>query len=117
MALERVQPVPWVVILDALAVKPGGFSVGIQQVICVADAVTAFYWDCTHSSLMMRAACCICWEEWISIPESSCASGMFGVMTVAIGRRTLLSRLTASERARTEPLVATTTGSTTIFCA
>ena len=97
-------------ILDALAVKPGGFSVGIQQVICVADAVTAFAQDCAPTFLADDAGS-------LSIPESSCASGMFGVMTVAIGRRTLLSGLTASERARTEPLVATTTGSTTIFCA
>ena len=38
-------------ILDALAVKPGGFSVGIQQVICVADAVTAFAQDCAPTFL------------------------------------------------------------------
>ncbi len=42
MALESAASAVGVGIMDALAVKPGGFSVGIQQVICVADAVTAF---------------------------------------------------------------------------
>ena len=44
-------------------------------------------------------------------------SGMFGVMTVESGRSSSMSVCTASVFIRLEPLVATITGSTTMFFA
>lgn len=52
-----------------------------------------------------------------SMPESTSASGMLGVSTVAMGSSLCFSVPTASSPMRRAPLVATITGSTTTFAA
>ena len=53
----------------------------------------------------------------ISIPESTSASGIFGVITVASGNNLLFNVSIASSLINLDPLVATITGSTTMFLA
>ena len=50
-------------------------------------------------------------------PESTSASGMLGVSTVASGSSRASSVAMASSEMSRAPLVATITGSTTMFCA
>ena len=54
---------------------------------------------------------------FISKPQRTSASGMFGVITVPKGRRLLIRASQASSLKSLLPLVATITGSTTMFSA
>ena len=56
-------------------------------------------------------------SDWMLISASTSASGMFGVMTSASWRRSSFRVSIASSEMRRAPLVATMTGSTTMFFA
>ena len=66
---------------------------------------------------MISAAFSISASVLISISESTSASGIFGVITVARGNNLLFNVPMASSLISLAPLVATITGSTTIFFA
>ena len=66
---------------------------------------------------MVSAAFSISASVLISISESTSASGIFGVITVARGNNLLFNVPMASSLISLAPLVATITGSTTIFFA
>ena len=66
---------------------------------------------------MISAAFSISASVLISIPERTSASGIFGVITVARGNNLLFNVPMASSLISLAPLVATMTGSTTIFFA
>ena len=66
---------------------------------------------------MISAARTMSSDDRMQIPESTSASGMLGVSTVAMGSSLCFSAPTASSPMRRAPLVATITGSTTIFAA
>ena len=66
---------------------------------------------------MISAAFSISASVFISIPESTSASGIFGVITVARGNNLVFNVPIASSLMSFAPLVATITGSTTIFFA
>ena len=66
---------------------------------------------------MVSAAFSISASVLISISESTSASGIFGVITVARGNNLLFNVPMASSLISLAPLVATITGSTTMFFA
>ena len=66
---------------------------------------------------MISAARTMSSDDWMQIPESTSASGILGVATAAIGRRSSFKAPTASSSRSLEPLVEIITGSTTMFSA
>ena len=90
----------------------GGHQINDANDLLFKDGTTQPYF-----SLIISAAFIISSSFEIFISERTSASGIFGVRTVASGKRCSLRVLTASSLISFAPLVATITGSTTIFFA
>ena len=116
MALESVQPVPWVLGLSIRRPRNQRVSPSGRQ----SRSFASFIWwpplqrtAQPYSALIFLAAASMSSAPFISRPESISASGMLGVTTSARGRSAALSVPMASSRRSFAPLVATMTGSTT----
>ena len=119
MAEESVQPVPWVFGLS-MRLPLNHLEVPSRQSRSFASLS---WWPPLQStaqrycSLMAFAAATMSSGVRTVMPESTSVSGMFGVSTVASGSRCALSAAMASSLMSLAPLVATMTGSTTMFSA
>ena len=117
MALDRVQPVPWVLLFWMR--RPRNQTPAPSR--HSRSSASLIWWPPLHStaqpycSLMARAARSIPAGSEMVIPDRTSASGMLGVSRVARGRSFSFRASTASSEMRRAPLVATITGSTTMF--
>ena len=117
IALDKVQPVPWVFGLLILfpwnhVASPSWYRRSFASFkLCPPLHKTA---QC-YSSWIFFAASTISSSDLISISARTSASGIFGVITVAIGNSCVFNVSIAVSLISLDPLVATITGSTTIF--
>ena len=117
MALDRVQPVPWVLGLGTRLPSnqrrlPPAYSRSLASWTLWPPLSSTAQPYC---SPIRRAACSMAGRPSISIPARRAASGMLGVATRAMGSRTRRRVSTASGWISRAPLVATITGSSTMF--
>ena len=117
MALESVQPVPWVfglamrLPMNQRVVPSGWQSRSLASLVsCPPLQRTAQ----PYSALIFFAAASMSAAPEMLMPERISASGMLGVTTSARGSSARLSVSMASSRRSFAPLVATMTGSTTM---
>lgn len=117
-ARERAAGSVGVGVVDALAVEPLVAAVAVQEVVGIVEPVPALAQDGAAVALAdgFPAAIMSSGEAMVR-PESTSASGMFGVSTVASGSSRASSVAMASSEMSRAPLVATITGSTTMFVA
>ena len=119
MALDRVQPVPWVLGFSMRRPSnqrkplPSYSRSEASSTLCPPLQSTAQ----PQSPWMRAAASAISSLVRMVLPDRSSASGILGVMTAASGSSLRRRASMASSRSRREPEVATITGSTTMFLA